>query len=523
MAHQLVLTFLVLNVACFLANGGTTRVLVTNVSHMIGYEAASPFEHVKGSACCLDLSLQAHDVEACKRYCVASTDCGSFLYSAAERACFLISQDSNFEPADDVNGCQRRCAEREACEAFVYALSTRLCFLIRFPQQGPAATSSSASIRHAGDRIFGLVRDCPAGGLQAAITSSLSEVGVKGEDIPRGIEIERNASSLSPLSSSITSVVNGSFNDVSRVQFHPVRLLGTERNNAINTDSGIGESWFSDALLGTVLAVITLIVFAALICLLGKAAVATERPRIAELSILPETHCEEVVAPNLAAEPGMIDAGHVPARKPSNTLRGNHGASLGKTIYILREIDVNAPARRRVDVAGPTNYPVAGEASPYAGGRPQKLLFRESAAHVGTREASDAVNLVDERCAEQQLVLEPVASTSHVAVLGAPEIGLILGTLLFGALKHEWMDIISIVFALLCIMVCLGYQYLHSQVSDHSVESAAGEGTSSSAIKPSHNAQEQDSIDKVASKSEHEAPLLSRRMPSDIRTSKGGG
>merc|ERR1719247_2963187 len=232
---------------------------------------------------------------------------------------FLISQDSNFEPADDVNGCQRRCAEREACEAFVYALSTRLCFLIRFPQQGPAATSSNASIRHAGDRIFGLVRDCPAGGLQAAITSSLSEVGVKGEDISRGIEIECNASSLSPLSSSITSVVNRSFNDVSRVQFHPVRLLGTERNDAINTDSGIEESWFSDALLGTVLAVITLIVFAALICLLGKAAVATARPRIAELSILPETHCEEVVAPNLAAESGMIDAGHVPARKPDNT------------------------------------------------------------------------------------------------------------------------------------------------------------------------------------------------------------
>lgn len=145
--------------------------LLSNVSHLAGYEATSPFEHVEGSACCLDAAVHANGMEACKNHCVQQQGCGSFLFSRDEGQCYLISEHSNFQPADGPQACEQRCGEQKACEAFVFTPSTQLCFLVRFAEE--VSTPHKASIRPADDRIFGLVRDTPSGSIQAAISRSL--------------------------------------------------------------------------------------------------------------------------------------------------------------------------------------------------------------------------------------------------------------------------------------------------------------------------------------------------------------
>ena len=56
------------------------------MSHMAGDEAGNPveFEHVAGSACCLDHAFDADGVDACKSYCAERQECGSFLFAPGE-------------------------------------------------------------------------------------------------------------------------------------------------------------------------------------------------------------------------------------------------------------------------------------------------------------------------------------------------------------------------------------------------------------------------------------------------------
>ena len=62
------------------------------------------------------------------------------MFDTGDRLCHLVSEESNFQPANGTEECQRRCVKREACEAFIFAPSTRLCFLIRFGLNGTDAS-----------------------------------------------------------------------------------------------------------------------------------------------------------------------------------------------------------------------------------------------------------------------------------------------------------------------------------------------------------------------------------------------
>lgn len=217
---------LVLHVGGVLANSHSLS-LISNVTHMHGYEADSPFEHVNGSACCLDFAIQVDAPETCKSLCMEREACGSFIFAPDESQCYLISQESNFDPVDSPRSCERRCAKREACEAFVFTPSSRLCFLIRFEGNG---TALKALVKPASDRIFGLVRERSTGKLQIVDGGSNGSAPVPNTDAS-----ETHSTSFKVTEIPLTHAVGNVENPVHQLQDSKTILRKHEKQKERNS------------------------------------------------------------------------------------------------------------------------------------------------------------------------------------------------------------------------------------------------------------------------------------------------
>jgi len=573
--------------------------LVANVTHMVGYEAEQPFEHVNGSACCLDVSIEVGSLEACRSHCVKDGECGSFLFNAAERQCFLISQLSNFQPVDGPRGCERRCVEQKECEAFVFQPSNKLCFLIQFtvPEFGGAARS--ASIGSAQDRIFGLVRDCQSGGIQAEISRSLLGDGGHNDSVARVASEVVSGEEESP-----STAMNGSS-----------MPLGLEVASHAGSNGDGAGCW--DACLGSVLAAIALVAFASFVGVMGRAMCVIPRPRLPEVPVislsptkpiqLARNGRSSVLEKGVKAEGAMakstsptakattsnkettiVAAAAVGAplhkeRPPclrseqtvpsssSRTLAASTSSASTATTKILKtvvpassdtergrvasavKVSTSAcsegvmrmlsqavppakafvPVRRRVDFAGPTNYPVAGETSPHARSTSLHMLREatdeeENSARVDAGIAPD--NSLDE---------ESTANVSDAVFVGIPEVVLMLGALLLSLLNfdHRTVAVIAFTATVALYLAARGVRPLTTRASacqdeigatDHNVIPRSACLTQANL--KSHNVRHSELPGSKAHVQESEAApkygvKSSRQTPAhfDVKTCKGGG
>lgn len=560
--------------------------LVANVTHMIGYEAEHPFEHVNGSACCLDVSIEVDSLEACRSHCQKDAECGSFLFNAAERQCFLVSQFSNFKPVDGPHGCERRCVEQKECEAFVFQPSNKLCFLIQFtaPELGGAARR--ASIGPAQDRIFGLVRDCVSGSIQAEISRSILGDGGQNDSVAR---VPSKAVSGEEWGAT-TAIHESSM---------PLDLEVTSRESS---DYDGTECW--DALLGSVLAAISLIGFASLMGLMGRAMFVIPRPPLPEVldishsprkpnqidrasvmekSVTAEGAMPKTTSPTskattsnkkIALVAGAVD-GAPSQKEPSQCLRSEQIAPTSSTSRrtlaavtsstsgvtpsickpvapassdpepsrVASAVNVSTsacsegvmrmfsqavppvkafvPVQRRVDFAGPTNYPVAGETSPHARSTPQKVLLREITDDEENSARVDAGLVPNDDHDEER-----TAKFSDRVFLGIPEVMLMLGALFLSALNFEHRTVAVIA------LTAMASLYLAARcVAGHDVAPRSGCLTQANLQK--HNAIHSELPD---SKAHHQDKHMraavpkygvksSRQTPAhfEVQTCKGGG
>lgn len=371
--------------------------LVTEVRHLVGYDAGNPFEHVAGSACCLDSSIEVADIKTCKLHCHQEKTCGSYLFAANERQCFLISEDSNFHPSDGPHGCERRCVAQELCEAFVFSPSSRLCFLIRFVAGGSTGEALEPSVRPNSDRVFGLVRDDSMGSLQASISRSLLRTRENRQFRLQELA-EKHRNSATPEAASLAES-NAVHTDARERQLHGfsaqlliallvtagVLLLGLlalyrtawrQREPALSVPriqstvrsseaadpsaSPVCKSWQDDAAEG------------------ASASTAPTESMAME---------EEGANAALATTPSSKDSTSISESiTPLVTIEKTQGASFGETLSppkgsfklgglcVWREREMLVPVRRSVEFAGPTNYPVAGQVSSHVRSRPQQLV-----------------------------------------------------------------------------------------------------------------------------------------------------
>lgn len=542
MANKAYQLFRVLGLVCHVVDGRALS-LVSDARHMVGYDVVKPFEHVDGSACCLDFSVDAAELDSCKRICFESDGCGSFLFTSADRQCYLISQESNFEPVSSPSGCERRCVEQEACEAFVFQSSSHLCFLVRFDGSDATETILTASVRPASDRIFGLVRDGAEGSIQAAISRSLLRAG--------------NQSTAAEL---------------------PSESLAAKDIVPVDAAASRGDTYAS--ILGSAMAGASLASFVALLALLVKAGCASPRPRLLEVDVpqissnpsLPDT---EVSTPVVTAEatpqrrhtasiPVLIRATTPPrdasaalvAQVTSDTPQARvsspaaskdaslavaevgHGAiapsvppapsdscasvteivqgiSPPKATYKWRVREMaSVPVERRVSVAGPTNYPVAGEASPFARSTPQKVLIRELVEDTG-----DPGEAVGAEAAEK-----PVQEVSESKSIWVPEVvlmaRLVLGVFLLGVLTLDLKTIGTIAFALLCLSSMWPAAKTHRSNSESCFEDVVV-GRTDAGCQSDHMQVLEGRNEE--SKQESQSPRLKRHLPPELQVMQGGG
>lgn len=190
------------------------------------------------------------------------------------------------------------------------------------------------------------------------------------------------------------------------------------------------------------------------------------------------------------------------------------------------------PVRRSVDYAGPTNYPVAGQASPHARGTPQKLLIRELV------DASDTAVVADQIPEEEELagLQQSVWGMINIGVL---EIGLMLGMLLLGALRTDSkmsMLFTSVALTLVwavatvpvvwccCSLLLLGGKFPCAQVLGGNTASDMVEETLQNPLDGGRTcrARTPRSTDNGIVKPVNGAPLV-HRFPKILQTCQGGG
>lgn len=526
------IVFVVLQLGSFAADELSLSI-VSNVSHIVGYEAESPFEHVVGSACCLDLVIEATGTEACESYCAEEPDCGSFWFKAEEGQCYLMSHGSNFEPAIGPHACERRCVDEKSCEAFVFAPSTQLCFLVRFA--GEVSQRTQASVKQADDRVFGLVRDTSSGTIQAEISRAFLGDGGRSD--------------LANISAAAVGTHTGTMSEV--IQGLP---------------QGYGES--AASLHGRLMSVLTAFVLAALVavarlcdryrclvpagqfgkvCDLSLAILKRLRNRGAlpckdeniRLGLLVQSAMPSACSPDDSAAdlsplspcrgtiPMEVDGANTSETPASKMVESPESAE--KTFQVLdtdvfdssasilkepcrectqvvttpkadftwrereatvpkrRSVDmvgataypVFLPDRRDVDMVGVTNYPVPDEASPHARGAPRKLVEADRSPSAASTEASPNVtaNAESPETSLEDASSEPVrpaASISATLSIWILESMLLLSTLLCGAFMLEPRTFAMIILSL-CLAIPLGWRLpglWHSEQKCRSFKSA---------------------------------------------------
>lgn len=521
------LTCLLVYVARFVVNAVSLS-LLSDVNHLVGYDANHPFEHVEGSACCLESSMEVDDVENCKQHCLQTEGCGSFLFASSEGQCYLISQESNFQPVDNPDSCKRRCVEQEACHAFVFTPSNHLCFLVRFTGQTHNGTADAASVQRAEDRIFGLVRDFPTGSIQAAISSSVLRASATDSRVSGSITNMLGSASIAAEPHSISVGVAAGPQSTTTV--------GTRRHDRWGQTILHGQ-------LGSVLVGIVCVAFSMVLGLLGRAAFATSALRLLappspkpqgsdvtrgkhtnslvvaisvptamdSLQLLPApvnaTNIEQCNAdsregahfppatvkcvaecwpltpppsretasseessppPVVAAKMSMfmnskiredISPPKVAAVKLTR-LSGDVFSTPCKATMDWRQREMLVPERRSVDFAGPTNYPVPGEASPHARSMSRKLSLREVVEHKSSGEESVSMMPTPACDSENHDPADAINKEPDAISVGGPEVGLSLATLLLGVLTLERKTMAVTMLVLLCIGTALGIKLI---------------------------------------------------------------
>jgi len=322
------------------------------VQYTVGVEAAGDFKHVSGSACCVMPPFEVDGPETCRQTCLSIANCGSFLFAPATSDCYHAPHEADLSPVDGPDACERRCRGKADCDAFVFAPSTHLCFLVRFTQDS-VGMAWNVSVRPAEDRVFGLVRD------RQGLDPHGSSRDAQALHSWTAYGLHRSARETQALHS-------WTAHGLAIVGFAAV---GWAARSKLRMWQG---TFFLASMAGWVAAVVNEaipIIGARLLRLL------TTRAEVVA-SVVRWPHRRTVAMTDRSDESVVTDLERETHDEPAQQPWVDHRKQTQHSQEMPR---LRIPAKREVDWAGPTNYPVMGHVSPNVRGCPREPLFTVSA------------------------------------------------------------------------------------------------------------------------------------------------